>query len=489
MKRTFIILCAALMALSAVAQPKKSFKRGVGENSFSTQAEIDALAPGVSWYYDWSIVPSPGVASYVGPDKAVNFVPMAWNGGFDEAKLRGYLTEHPGIGYILGFNEPNFKAQANMTPTQAAEAWPAVEKLADDFGLEIVSPALNYPDGAINDGKTYQPKDWLQQFINVYTEKFGRAPRFDYIGLHCYMNAYKAQKNFVDDFAKTFGKKVWLTEFCAWEGQVDSVTQVNAMVNMVNTLENDTNVHRYAWFKAKGSNASPFYRLMFTPSVITHKPAYGTLSVIGKVYTNMSSFDKDYYWGINQEIPAKDYVKSNAIQLWANTDTESSQAIEISNFGLGAYTDYQVEIPAEQEYTIQIRQASEELFYAPLIKVSIDGAEVTQQTLEITGAASSNACDGTNKFVTSEIKAVLPAGKHTLRLTSNQSTRCRLNWFRISGTSAGIENVGNTAASEPVSVEYFNLAGAQVQLPGQGVFIQKTVYADGSVKSVKVIRK
>jgi hypothetical protein len=42
-----------------------------------------------------------------------------------------------GSKYLLGFNEPNFKSQANLTPAQAASMWPNLEKIAADKGLEL----------------------------------------------------------------------------------------------------------------------------------------------------------------------------------------------------------------------------------------------------------------------------------------------------------------------------------------------------------------
>ena len=46
--------------------------------------------------------------------------------------------------YLLGFNEPNFKNQANMTPAQAVEVWPRLEAIAEEFGLGLVGLAVNY---------------------------------------------------------------------------------------------------------------------------------------------------------------------------------------------------------------------------------------------------------------------------------------------------------------------------------------------------------
>jgi hypothetical protein len=43
--------------------------------------------------------------------------------------------------FILGFNEPDHVDQANMTPQQAADAWPELEKHAN--GRPLVSPATS----------------------------------------------------------------------------------------------------------------------------------------------------------------------------------------------------------------------------------------------------------------------------------------------------------------------------------------------------------
>ena len=145
MKRLSLTLALALSLLAMVAQPARSAKRGVSENSFSNADELRALAPGVSWYYNWGVSASTSVSSVAGPesDKLVEYVPMWWGGNSNETLLRQYLTDHPGVKYLLGFNEPNFRAQANMTPQQAAELWPKLEKIAEDFNLVLVAPALN----------------------------------------------------------------------------------------------------------------------------------------------------------------------------------------------------------------------------------------------------------------------------------------------------------------------------------------------------------
>src|ERR1700690_4577112 len=54
--------------------PVQSRKRGLGVNSLS-DLDFRALAPGVSWYYNWGATPLAKPA-----DVAMDFLPMAWNG-------------------------------------------------------------------------------------------------------------------------------------------------------------------------------------------------------------------------------------------------------------------------------------------------------------------------------------------------------------------------------------------------------------------------
>ena len=97
----------------------------------------------VSWWYNWAVTPELPVRDHY-EDYDMDFVPMAWNGAFNETALREFLDEHPNVKYLLGFNEPNFAEQANLTPQQAADLWPQLEAIADDYNLKLVAPAVNY---------------------------------------------------------------------------------------------------------------------------------------------------------------------------------------------------------------------------------------------------------------------------------------------------------------------------------------------------------
>ncbi|MBQ7691240.1 MAG: carbohydrate-binding protein [Muribaculaceae bacterium] len=421
MKKTFILIAVVLVALSVLAQPARSHKRGVSENSFTYPAEIHALSPGVSWFYNWGATPNRQVADVVGPGTEMEYVPMTWSANFNEQSLRTYLTEHPGVRFLLGYNEPNFSAQANMTPDSAARLWPVVEQIARDHNLLLVAPALNYSGETLADGRVYQPEEWMDAFLAAYPEA-----HFDFLALHCYMNDHKAQRTFVENFAKKYGKQVWLTEFCAWEGNVDSTYQKRQMVRKIQDLELSPYVYRYAWFKARGTATSPYYRLIIPPNVRTGLPAPGTLSDAGIIYTYMSAFDTTYYYTPGEMIAAKDFIfSSDGVDVEVSTDTDSPQRLQVGKFDVYAQVDYLVNIPAKGNYTLELRLASRKFIYDPKIRVEIDGTSVTEQVLPSTGTDD-------NTWATQQLTHLaLPAGRHTLTLKSRQSTTCKLGWLRL----------------------------------------------------------
>lgn len=151
--------------------PARSSKRGVaysfceGDNA-DGQADLDLLQggpepdSGISWYYNWGAAPDQCLVSTGAVNTQVEYVPMTWgltdagaacdSGGVcfnDELSIERLAQSIPaGSRYLLGFNEPNFAHQSNLTPTAAANAWTYLERVADQRGLELVAPATNYCD-------------------------------------------------------------------------------------------------------------------------------------------------------------------------------------------------------------------------------------------------------------------------------------------------------------------------------------------------------
>jgi len=441
--KTVLILLLLSVAIIGHAQ-KKSPKRGISYEIPFTE-DLPVLSKGISWFYNWGVAPGKTAVAAVS-DEYLDFVPMAWNNAYDRTKLRNYLTAHPNVKYILGFNEPNFKAQANMTPTQAAAAWPELEAIADEFGLKIVGPAVNYApaNGCVSEnGVNYtDPFKYLDDFFAA-----GPQCRVDIIAVHSYMNDPNAVEWYVNEFIKKYNKPVWLTEFCAWEYNAPLTTnkatgyayQRSSMIRKIEVLEHNPMIERYAWFIPRTNNEVSFPYMQLLRNKQTD-PMYelvgpGVLTDLGKVFVNMSSFDSTYYSGVNQEIPAKDYIQSFWAKLETTTDSTSLIPIQLCEFDSGIFTDYFIDVPSAGHHMLNLR-ISNLAGINPKFKIYSNGNLLTTQEVASTG--------GFENWATRSLPITLPAGKQTLRISSSGASGCKMVWFSLTDQT----DIKNTQKAE-----------------------------------------
>ena len=283
MKRTETI--AALLALclagaGAAAQsttPAKSAKRGVAYD-LAAPADLAALAPGVSWWYNWSSAPNSAAPANAAALYHMDYLPMLWNGNFQPAQIEAFLAANRRIKYLLVLNEPNVGGQAYLTPQQAAALWPQYEAVAAASGVKIVGPQItwgtmpNYTD----------PVAWLDAFYAAYeAANGGRVPQVDYLGFHWYDYGLDTQLARLDKYHK----KIWVTEFANWHSQddgaqIDTLAKQEAqMTAMVAICEQRSDVFRYAWFTGRWS-PDPHYTSLFTSSA-------GQLTGLGSLYLTL----------------------------------------------------------------------------------------------------------------------------------------------------------------------------------------------------------
>lgn len=446
-KVLFSSLILALVAQSVMADGlSRSNKRGFGENSLSYAEDVTALSKGCAWWYNWGATPPQALASMMEADKDLEFVPMAWNGGFNVETLRSYYQSHPQDKYLLGFNEPNFHSQANMTPSQAAEKWPQLEQLADELDLYLVAPALNYPDGAINDGQTYQPEAWMDGFIAAYKQRYNKEPRIDYLALHCYMDAPEAMLSFVENFAKKYGKQVWLTEFCSWESDgITAEQQQQQMIQKVASLEKSEYVFRYAWFKARGSNAYPFYNLLEYVNRAKGIPA-GTLSPLGFAYVNMSPFDTEQYYQVGEVIPVNSFVDVNALtSIRKGIDPLTRDSVELYLQGNAVSMTYQVEVAEAGQYQLILRGVRPEgTNLVPRVNVLDSEGNTLASKIELTPT------DNANTYTGYAIDVTLPAGKQTLTIKKDNARAFCLSLIKLVRSAVGDADMA-TVEGTPIS--------------------------------------
>ncbi len=267
----------------STATVPKSAKRGVAYD-LATPADIAAVAPGVSWWYNWASTPNTGIAPSYYSTYGMTYYPMLWNGSFNKASVEAFIEAHPEIKYLLVLNEPNVSGQAtcgNNTgyckPADAAALWPQYESIASDTGVQIVGPQITYG----TDPTYSNPETWLDAFIAAYqAANGGRSPRMDYLGFHWYDYGLATQLNNLDKY----GKQIWVTEFANWHSQNDGAEidtlagQEAQMTDMVNTCETRADVFRYAWFTGRVS-PDPHYDSLLA--------ANGKLTALGQEYLTL----------------------------------------------------------------------------------------------------------------------------------------------------------------------------------------------------------
>lgn len=382
----------------------RSPKRGVCFNFAQLPSyDFPLLGDAVSWFYDWSSnIPAATVEPYL-EEYGIDFCPMIWNGNYNPDNIRNYKRAHPEAEYILAFNEPNLTDQANMTPAEAAVFWPDIVSLADELGMKLISPAMNY--GTL-EGYS-DPWKWLDEFLQ---QPGVSADDIDGIAVHCYMNTSQALENYIDGFKK-YGKPIWLTEFCAVTGgAVSEIAQMNFMVESINYLESDESIFRYAWFIPRGGPLNQINNQLLTDRTPIE------LTDLGKVFVNMSSQDKAVWYETGEAIPAEHYT-SVAGKVHARPCTDVSGILEIFDVKEGNRVGYQLNVPEEGEYTVEIRYST-----------------FSNTELELTAGDSSMLLgldDTDNKWETVSGLIHLPQGKTELFLEGTSAAGICLNWLRV----------------------------------------------------------
>ncbi|MDE6311868.1 MAG: hypothetical protein K2L96_08665 [Muribaculaceae bacterium] len=450
MKKATVIALAALTV--ATAAQARSWKRGVGENAFQYKAQLEALAPGVSWYYNWGTAPGRALVD----DDCMEFIPMCWNGWYNANSIREYVQSHPQVKYLLGFNEPNFHDQANMTPQQAADAWPAVQALAAELGLKLVAPVVNFSPNA----PYHHPTSWMDEFVALVG-----TDAFDCVALHCY-GGPEVLKQICTEFHNRYGKEVWMTEFSLIYDGLTSNTpaaQISAMMQSVEWMEKTEWMGRYGWFKATGDYDNP---KSYNWGLI--KPGKGEdpreLSEQGMVYTYMSEFDTEVYHAVNELVAASEYISQSSCMLGSGSNPACPRPIEITSFEFAAWLDYQFDVPETGDYTLELTVSGqgEPVRFDPNIEVvNMNGDREGTRA----GVSGKFTLSGDNSvYTTVSIPVKLEAGKRTIRLKNAQPSEpsgIHISTLMLKDGDAGVQDVVYTPGCDTYLL--YSLQGVQLR--------------------------
>ena len=269
--------------------------------------------------------------------------------------------------------------------------------------------------------------NWGVSFNNTLESAFAAAG-IDYCPM-AWNGNYNANaiRSYVEMFRK-YGKPVWMTEFCAWEGTVSDDRQREYMSDVINYMESEPLIERYSWFKYDGNPAgNPHYALRPTGN------NRGELTDLGKIYLSISSLDKTTAYAPDEIVPAEHYSNTNmsdvagtsgwapGVQLKICSDPAGG-ILEVANFGLPKWLEYRLDLSTPPNLCqIAIRYAA---IVDSKCRITIDGKDT-----EIELPATASATD----WRTLRHSLELPDGSdsvYTIRFTPTKGL-LSLNWWRI----------------------------------------------------------
>ena len=246
-------------------------KRGVAYGHHSV-ADMAALSAGISWWYNWDFRPDSTLSGADYLAYGVNYVPMIWGAGSDRVAARTSIPDDATA--LLGFNEPNFGEQANLSAAEAAALWPELEAIAAARNLQLVSPAVNFCGGNCQDT---DPFAYLDDFFGACS-----GCRVDAVAIHIYVgcsptgnNKAEWLINHVETYKSRFSQPLWLTEF-ACDDAANEDQQLAFLEDAVAYLEGEPRIERYAWFAGRADNMRNVDLL----------GADGQLTPLGEAYVN-----------------------------------------------------------------------------------------------------------------------------------------------------------------------------------------------------------
>ncbi|MBD5185472.1 MAG: hypothetical protein HDS92_02570 [Bacteroidales bacterium] len=449
MKKFVIALAASLLVGGGVANAK-SEKRGVCVNGFKME-QMELLEPGICWYYNW------GTSHTLATVEGVDFCPMGWS-GINADAVRKYCKEHPEVKYLLGYNEPNFENQANLTPQKAAEMWPEMQALAKELNLKLVSPALNFsPNPPYQD-----PYKWMDEFVALVGKD-----AFDFVAIHNY-GGFGVMKSFATGFHEKYGKPVWVTEWCYWPGGAGNVyvspdTQIKSMIESVQWLEQTDFIFRYSWFMATGTYDAPErpnYGLVKTEgNLSTYTYA---LTPQGYVYTYMSDFDKSVWHAESEWVPAALVTDAYNLGYGQGESDHTDYPLMVTNLPAEGYAEYQFEIAAgDRCLVMMVGGYGEPTRFDPTLKVTAtheDGTVVDIFNKQFT-LPNHDRADMTLALPFNAPKA----GKYTVRVAAEGRNSGIILGALMIGDASGIESIETATDAAASLVDVYTVAGVKVR--------------------------
>ena len=420
--------------------PVQSRKRGIAVNSNMSAADFQAVAPGVSWFYDW------GVNNWTLPTNvSMGYIPMAWNGssGFQTA-ISSYLAAGNRPWRVFALNEPNFTTQANMNPSNSAITFKQVKAICDPYNIPVIAPHMATGTAT---GSSITAWDPIQQAVVTYTSQEPFLDAFLYycgstqptgMATHSYagygdLTYWTGLMN--SDFPT---QTVWVTEFnpSGISGGISSSAQVLAnLIPSVDYCERTPWIEGYSWFMSR-INGDPYDSLLTSTS--------GVLTAAGQAYVQMPVHQTNLYYRIPGQLQAARYVTMNQMTIAPTTDTNG--LADMITAAAGASLNYNIQVDTAGSYPLNFR---------------VSGA-TGQISVYEGGTLLGTANIPIASWSTVSTTVTLPAGTQTLEVVISANGQ-HFNWMQfqpVNGPVAVPTGVSATAVNAQVVLSWSPAAGA-----------------------------
>lgn len=259
-----------------------------------------------SWYYNWATTPFNNSI-----DEDVTHIPMMWGDGEDAKTDMQNFTSN--ANYILGFNEPDIKTQADMLFFEGIDIW---KEYISPLSMRKVSPAPAAPGGdsrwlnqfMYGDYKCINPWDgtWglYSDYLDEETKTWvgGVNDEVDSVVLHYYRNQINLQGllNAVKTLWETYHKPIWITEISvfgikglesdySYEIPEKRKEMAEYVEGIVKNLDAIPYVERYCWFSYDIDSTNEIDAFNGSGATAMFEYASGKYTELGRLYSSIGN--------------------------------------------------------------------------------------------------------------------------------------------------------------------------------------------------------
>lgn len=209
-------------------------KRGLAYNEAGL---CKSLGGKFGFGYNWGQVENNDIGTAFipmmhGPSKATS---QEWLSNVDKAAKKGSKA-------VMGFNEPDHSAQANLSPEAACSAW-------KEYMNPIASahPEITIIGPSVTNGPAPMGLAWLSNFHDACPDAVVHATNIHFYDIYesATIDRFKAQ---VEKAAEIYGKPVWVTEFGLNPGSASEDQAASFLKDAMAYMDASDKVQGYSWF-------------------------------------------------------------------------------------------------------------------------------------------------------------------------------------------------------------------------------------------------